>query len=365
MNLVGQKFGKLLVIEKHPEKKHRSIQWVCKCECGNIKILKTGQLTSGDYKSCGCSNKEFQQIARDKRYDITGQRFGKLTAIRKISKSGPSVWEFKCDCSSLIELRTQSVITHGVKSCKNCKGKNIKGLRYGSLVVISKAGKGYNGAIQWLCKCDCGNEVIISGVSLRDGSRINCGPNNKDHRYRKYEKDLSGKKFGKLLVIMKISDVRYKQDHYLCRCDCGNEKTIRGYSLIYGTAVSCGCYAKELASVYKIPTLEKSLRNAHKIYIRNAKIRNLIFELTFEQFTNLIMSNCSYCGTEPSRDFSRRDEKEGLLSGIDRIDSDGGYTLENCTPCCTMCNRAKSVYKLDLFIDWIKRVYNHLNLNGD
>lgn len=365
MNLIGQKFGKLLVVGKHPEKKHRSIRWVCKCECGNIKILKTSQLSSGDYKSCGCSSKEFQQIARDKRYDITGQRFGKLTAIKKISTSGPSVWEFKCDCGSLIELRTQSVITHGVKSCKDCKGKDITGLRFGQLIVIKRAGKGYSGALQWLCKCDCGNEVVVSGVNLRNGNTTSCGPlNNKIHQYRKYDNDLSGQRFGKLLVLFKVLDNRYKQDHYWCKCDCGNDKTICGYSLLYGTTVSCGCYAKELAATFKIPTLEKSLKNAHKIYIRGAKVRNFQFDLKFDDFTKLIMSNCSYCGAKPSRDFSRRNNKEGLLNGIDRIDSSLGYIITNCVPCCTICNRAKSTHKIEDFIEWVKRVYNHLKLTG-
>lgn len=56
-------------------------------------------------------------------------------------------------------------------------------------------------------------------------------------------KDLTGKKFGNLLVI------EYKNNgKWLCKCDCGNEKIIRGNNLKRGLTKSCGCYNKETTS---------------------------------------------------------------------------------------------------------------------
>jgi hypothetical protein len=54
INLIGQKFGKLLVIEKAPVCKKRT-NWKCKCDCGTEKIVESGHLRHGRTKSCGCS----------------------------------------------------------------------------------------------------------------------------------------------------------------------------------------------------------------------------------------------------------------------------------------------------------------------
>ena len=58
-NLLGQKFTRLTVIaETEPVGKRQRTAWLCKCECGNEKIVKADELKSGDTKSCGCWNQE-------------------------------------------------------------------------------------------------------------------------------------------------------------------------------------------------------------------------------------------------------------------------------------------------------------------
>ncbi len=55
MDLVGKRFGKLIVKEKHPERtRSGKVQWVCICDCGNETVTYTGSLNSGNTKSCGC-----------------------------------------------------------------------------------------------------------------------------------------------------------------------------------------------------------------------------------------------------------------------------------------------------------------------
>ena len=51
---------------------------------------------------------------------------------------------------------------------------NIVGKRYGRLVVIEKADS-LNGHTRWLCKCDCGKECIVHGISLKTGNTTSCG----------------------------------------------------------------------------------------------------------------------------------------------------------------------------------------------
>lgn len=56
--LSGNQYGRLLVIKKDNNyKKHRSY-WICKCSCGNFKIVRQDHLLNGDTKSCGCLEKE-------------------------------------------------------------------------------------------------------------------------------------------------------------------------------------------------------------------------------------------------------------------------------------------------------------------
>lgn len=53
--------------------------------------------------------------------------------------------------------------------------------------------------------------------------------------------ELSGKKFGKLLVIKRVGTASNYDSLWLCKCDCGKEKIIRGYQLRSGNSKSCGC----------------------------------------------------------------------------------------------------------------------------
>lgn len=58
-DLVGKRFGRLLVVEKiGVNPKNRQYMWLCKCDCGNYKETITSYLTSGDTSSCGCYRKE-------------------------------------------------------------------------------------------------------------------------------------------------------------------------------------------------------------------------------------------------------------------------------------------------------------------
>lgn len=53
-NLIGQRFGKLIVISKSKIKKYGVYLWECRCDCGNITYVSSNSLNSGNTKSCGC-----------------------------------------------------------------------------------------------------------------------------------------------------------------------------------------------------------------------------------------------------------------------------------------------------------------------
>jgi len=66
-------------------------------------------------------------------------------------------------------------------------------------------------------------------------------------------------------------------------------------------------------------------------------------DLTFEQFQIIINQSCFYCNQPNAR-------------GIDRIDSDKPYTIDNSHPCCQICNQMKSDRTHQEFIAHIKKI---------
>lgn len=116
-DLTGQRFVKLVVTGRHNEKLYNEDAWICKCDCGNDKVLAAqSHLLKGRKKSCGCLRKESPKNV----IDMTGKRFGMLT-------------------------------------------------------VISRSGRTKRDTATWLCRCDCGEEVSIIGTSLRRGEAVSCG----------------------------------------------------------------------------------------------------------------------------------------------------------------------------------------------
>ena len=53
MNLIGQKFGKLVVREINHKDRH-GVYYLCKCDCGNTTVVRASYLMAGHTKSCGC-----------------------------------------------------------------------------------------------------------------------------------------------------------------------------------------------------------------------------------------------------------------------------------------------------------------------
>lgn len=58
IDLTGMKFNRLTVIKLHERTEKRKYMWLCKCDCGNEKIVLGSHLKSGHTKSCGCYNRE-------------------------------------------------------------------------------------------------------------------------------------------------------------------------------------------------------------------------------------------------------------------------------------------------------------------
>lgn len=121
---------------------------------------------------------------------------------------------------------------------------DLTGKKFNRLTVIErveKRGKEY----YWKCKCECGNEVIVRGASLREGRTKSCGCLKKesDRKPKGNVKDEIGNKYGHLTVIKREGSDKNGQAKWVCRCDCGNSNDIivLGNNLRRGHTTSCGC----------------------------------------------------------------------------------------------------------------------------
>ena len=128
IDLTGQQFGLWTVIRRDTEKEQKyksthkkagTAQWICKCQCGLVRSIPTGNLRQGKSKGCPkCTAKTPSNYI-----DLTGQKFGMLTVIK----------------------------------------------RYNQL----KRGKYW--ITKWVCQCECGNYTVVSSCHLRSGHTQSCG----------------------------------------------------------------------------------------------------------------------------------------------------------------------------------------------
>ncbi len=154
-DITGQRYNMLTAV-RHVG---RGI-WLFRCDCGTERIIQRSVVERGLVKSCGCRKVK----------DITGQKFGRLTAVRKVDNQ---IWEFRCDCGNIIQSDRYAVTSGKTRTC-GCRRKDprkdLVGKRFGRLIVRSYHGNGL-----WECVCDCGNVVNRNAGSLRTDKECSCG----------------------------------------------------------------------------------------------------------------------------------------------------------------------------------------------
>jgi len=119
INLEGMKFNRLTVIGPAGTDGRQHRLWECKCDCGGTTFATTSDLRHGHKKSCGC----LKRVSHAK--DITGQRFGMLTVMKRAgtNKHRKALWKCKCDCGRTTVVSSVDLVTGNTKSC-GCLGKN-------------------------------------------------------------------------------------------------------------------------------------------------------------------------------------------------------------------------------------------------
>ena len=124
---------------------------------------------------------------------------------------------FLCYCGKEFESSYNTIITGGILSC-GCH-KNYIGKKFHYLTVIEKTNKKRYDRPLYKCVCECGKEVFTTIHMMSQGDMVSCGC--------KRMMDHTNKRFGSLVAIKHI-DSPNGQPRWLCKCDCGREKIIKG-----------------------------------------------------------------------------------------------------------------------------------------
>lgn len=183
--------------------------------------------------------------------------------------------------------------------------------------------------------------------------------------------DRIGKKINSFVVIG--SDLVGKNKVWICRCVCGDEKTFWKFSSI-SRQETCGCGTDSAGLTAKQRRSVLSRMNSYK---SGAKSRGFSWDLSYDDFVNITTKNCVYCNAPPkiwdcvsgapsvTKDCPHVDSSlyEILFNGVDRVDSNDGYTVDNSVTCCTACNRAKSDMSIGDFKNQVERMYKWLFQN--
>lgn len=119
------------------------------------------------------------------------------------------------------------------------KYEDLTGRQFYELTVIKKTESNKYGVV-WECKCNCGNTIFVNTNQLKCGAKKSCGCK----RILKKNYDISGEKFGRLLVVREVEPKQTKYGKLRmceCLCDCGKIVYKLRTHLVRGDIKSCGC----------------------------------------------------------------------------------------------------------------------------
>lgn len=131
IDLTGQQFHYLTVIERAGNTADGHAQWKCRCQCGNEILVASNVLRRGHAQSCGCWRKLVaSQKAKDSYHDLTNKRYGRLIAKEYLGSTskGGSLWRCECDCGNINFITTAHHLVSGNTQscgCLRSKGESI------------------------------------------------------------------------------------------------------------------------------------------------------------------------------------------------------------------------------------------------
>ena len=148
--------------------------------------------------------------------------------------------------------------------------------------------------------------------------------------------DLTGQRFGRLVVINLLTSKGAKRHKWLCKCDCGNECAVLGYNLVGGRTKSCGCLRKEVASQLSKSKARLSKSKARKItysfyedYIIGDDGRGHQFMIDNDDFDRIKERHWTYNGRYWSTYIKIDDKRTQVTMHTFIIQPKDGYVIDH------------------------------------
>jgi hypothetical protein len=234
---------------------------------------------------------------------------------------------------------------------------DLSGQRFGKLVALKDVGRTKSGGVLWNCLCDCGKTHVVAQGNLHSGGIKSCGCAERTGTW--HYNDLTGKVFERLTVL----GIDHKSNHgiyWKCQCSCGNFSVVRCDGLVTGNTRSCGCLMLDMSREKAKRLFTKHGLSGTKEYSdeKSRKRRELKIVhdyLWTDKMTSLIKKiqpACVICGMTDQEHL----EKYGTHLNIDHVlPLSKGYGLKpgNAVVLCQHHNGKKLAKKLnELPVEW-------------
>lgn len=113
---IGQKFGKLTVLEMLYNYKNNQTYCKCSCDCGKEIITRANGLVTGNTTSCGCIHSP----------DLIGRKFGRLTVVKEVeSHTSQRRWLCECECGGTAEVNSHTLTSGHTQSCGCLRSESV------------------------------------------------------------------------------------------------------------------------------------------------------------------------------------------------------------------------------------------------
>lgn len=175
-------------------------------------------------------------------------------------------WNVLCQCGKMLRIETHFIINNKHSGrCIKCgrinRSKILKERNEKTFIGVKIGENGFvigrvkNSKVKILCMCGiCKNEFIsYKGKILGDSTNKpidRCPKCNHAAQAEEIKKSRIGQKFGRLTIIGILSNNKFNQTMYFCKCDCMAICRVKFTSLSRGESKSCGCLANDISSEY-------------------------------------------------------------------------------------------------------------------
>lgn len=171
--------------------------------------------------------------------------------------------------------------------------------------------------------------------------------------------DLTGRTFGRLLVLRDSGLRKSRRPIYVCVCDCGAEVNVLGRYLGNGDTRSCGCLAKGAA--HNRDAVGQITLSFWTPIVKQARVRGIPFQIEREYAWSLYEQQarrCALSGVPIVFSTNIRDQRGTHTCSLDRVENDRAYVVGNVQWVHKRINIMKNVSTQDDFVAWCGRVQN-------